>query len=242
MRSNKRNNGTKRNKRKGNTPNVPQAMKTFYAGNRITMPLVSCKLTKAINTYYIVYAVYNASASTPLYSFVGSTGQISPTLYQDILSDALNSAEFTVYKGQYNLYRITGVTLKISQCTVMPTQLADVPPLYFDLTVGSNVSYTTSMAAKSDSAIQVKANNNTGSSRIINYNFPPHLTGISGYTIGGTSSWMPTNAAYSNGLLYLILGYLSAPDFNSAVTSASYKLANVEVLFKIDFASPAYTV
>lgn len=234
----RKNTRSKRNSRRGNKRGGPTAQ--FFGTARRTMSLVSPSIKKAINIYYTTFAVYNASASLGMYSFTSSTGQVSPTLYQDILSDMLNSAEFTVLKGQYNLYKINSVTLKIASSTIMPTNLADAPPLFYDLTVGSNVSYTNTMAAKSDSSIEVKYNS-TGDFRFITYVFPPHLTGISGYSIGGSGTWMPTNAAYSNGLLYLIQGYHSNPGFNSTVSSSSYKMANIDVMFDVDFGSASYT-
>jgi len=193
-------------------------------------------MNRQINLQLGVYATNYAAINTVYYS-LSSSVSVNPALELDIYTLMLNSIEFTNYVNQYNIYRFKNIMLRVTPTTTTNISVVDMPPIFVDLLCGQTNITDPSSIAKSDQANEVKLNSLGDRTTSTNYSLPPVLVGKNGYPCGGSQAWLSTKSSSPIGGIYMGLGYFFTPSF-STVSTVTYRVACVDVVFDVDFAMP----
>jgi len=211
--------------------------------NKLTLfkrlPLVKTELVRQITLSVPVYANLFAATPATAYSF-NSSPLLSAVLYYNILGNLSIDPEFLRFAIDYNFFKLTNIGFRIN-CTFQPGKyLTDVPDLYFNSQVlNSTSSLTKESVARADNSFPVKVNNVGTTAAFVSYSLPAMLQGINGYTLG-SSVWINTNStAWTNFSLYMVMGSLENPGFDSSIASnTSVRVAVVEILLNVQFGAP----
>lgn len=197
-------------------------------------------MNRQINLQLGVYATNYAAINTVYYS-LSSSVSVNPALELDIYALMLASQEFTSYVNQYGIYRFKAITLRATPSTTTNVSMVDMPPVFIDLTIGQTNITDPSSIASSDQATEVKLNSLGDRMTSTLYSLPPVLVGKNGYPCGGSQAWLSTKSASSIGSINMGLGYYFTPSF-STVSTVTYRVACVDVIFDVDFAMPVRAV
>jgi len=223
----------KRNQNKRNQSNKNNAL----VRQPRNFPLMAEPVSKCINIQVPIYAIQNGSG-VDMYSLNYNPSQASPTLLVDIINLMIASNEYVDLVKDFGFIQLQSLAMKLSP-TVATSQYLDVlTPVFVTPIVGGLNTYTTDSAAASDSSVELLLNstNNRGISRT--YDLPTVAIGSSGYAFGGTGCWIATTSYSSSANLKLLIGYKSAPTFNTS--TRSLKIAVVDVCFNMKFACPTF--
>lgn len=192
-------------------------------------------MSRDINLQFQVYAVFNQPAGITLYSFSQSLSQVTPTLRQDLGSALLATTEFQRYAADFTLFRWKDIRIMLSNNIMGVSTLTSTPPIFYRVAPYVSGTVTADGVGRSDNAIEYKITN-FGSLFESRHPFPSLLVGSSGNIIGGKDTYLPCNLSLTTGM-ELQIGNITNPDFTSA-SSVAVKIISIDVVCKVDFASP----
>jgi hypothetical protein len=227
MRSRK-NRSRKNRKTAANSRRKPAQLKLYK-------PVISATTIRDINVQFVLYAIFNYTASLTMYSFSSSTSQTSPSLTQNILSAFQSSPEFTDLRDNYGFYAIDSLSICTSNNIFSSAVLASAPPIFYRVTVAQTTA-TPEEVARSDTSVEARITN-FSSMRTSVHPLPPLLLGSGGNPVAGRMVWLPSFTSSSTGLLNLQIGYITTPDFVGASSSA-VKIMSIDVIVRTRFACP----
>lgn len=186
---------------------------------------------REINFSVPVY-MNNISGSASNYSFGLSA------LYElNILPSMIASAEFTKMASLYQIFKFTGVRLRITPSFINTSLIATLPELFIDC-VPDLTTVSSLVAVQSDNATVINLRSTANAGKEVTYHLPPVLAGISGYIVGGTGVNLYTNSYVATPTLSLVLGSAVAPTLVTS-TTVTYQVATIDVYCLCEFSAPS---
>jgi len=238
IQTNKNKNKNRKNKRRVNTNNSNALSK------QIPLSILGSTVCRDIDCLINVNAI-NTSLGT-FYSL--STGLTTPTV--SISMSALAAIQYSEYK-QYaalnNLVQIKGFEILITRSSTLLTNTnvaGNLPSIFFQVSPNLQPNSTTGLTNVAIADNSNEYNICTFNSRNYGVNLPPIYMGKSSssndYFPCGSMVWLPTiyNGVISLPDVYLNLGSLSPPTFQSGAPNGAYQVAQVHIKMKVVFASP----
>lgn len=221
-----RNKQSNRNRKRNNNKSKSIGSLKLYRN------IIASKAVREINVAYPVY-IYNTGVGSSVYTLASG----SATYDVNILTNIIASTEFSKMASAYQTFKFSAVRLRIVPAYINTALIATLPELYVDL-VPNLTTVGPSVATTSDNAMVCNLRSASNNGVSCTYGLPPILAGSSGYIVGGTSVWLPSNAYVASPELTLVLGSLLSPTLVT-VAASNYVVATIDVYAIMEFATPS---
>lgn len=207
--------------------------------------LLGKTLNRELDVIISLYA--NNNLGTPFYSFGTSTA--APVMSVNLTGTAISQfPEYAQLVRTYGLVKLNSVSYNISRASplvVNSSIIGNTPPVFLQTSLTNYTAGSVTLQqslATSDNCIEV--NIQTYDMFSVNCLIPPCISSRSSLANDvfcfGSNTWTPTiiNGVQTMPELYLNLGSLSTPSFQSGATSTAYLVATIHAKLHLTFAGP----
>lgn len=232
-------------KRQNKKKAVNRQIQSSALSRPIRLSMLGATISRELDCLINVYAV-NGSTSQTFYSFATSTSV--PTISQSLTNLCITQfAEFQSLARLYNLYSVKDINMLVTRNSTLLTNTniaGNLPSIFFQASPNlqpNAVASLTNVALADNSS---EYNLATFSSRNYQIMLPPIMVSKSStandYFPFGSQTWIPTiyNSVISVPDLYLNLGSLAVPTFQTGAAISAYAVAQVHVKMRVVFAAP----